>query len=300
MAVASTPVPAVDRAVSILRILSDRWDVPLTLSEISRETDIHKATCAAVLARLVEHRYIRRTQDKSYLLGPALVGLSFSYERSYPGFVMARAEMFALAERTGLGSSICAPDGDELVILDMAGDVAPQYLPSRIGRRLPLSPPLGTIFKAWSSPEDVLGWLSAMAEEFDLDFEHQVNVISTIRSRGYSLGSEQDFDIKLEAVVRRLEREDSDVAGISVALMLADKIRAYQSANEEPTTQSVDYIVGPVFDRQGDVVMSLQVFGAPGQIKGSKVPELADSLLAATRRVTAHIGGAPRTVASPS
>jgi DNA-binding IclR family transcriptional regulator len=293
--VVTTPVPAVDRAVSILRLMTDRWDEPKTLSEISRETSIHKATCAALLARLVAHGFVRRTADKSYRLGPELLSMAFGYARAHPGFTQARPEIFGLAERTGLGSSICVPDGDELVILDVAGDVQPTYLPTRIGRRIPFVPPLGNVFKAWSPPDEVESWLRQMATDYDLDLDQQVRVVSNIRSRGYSLGSEQDFDIKLDAVLRRLEREDSDAVGISVALMLADKIRAYRGASDDidDASKSVDYIVGPVFDHRGQAVMSIQLFGAPGQIPMSSVDKLAAELLAATRRITSTIGGAP-------
>jgi DNA-binding IclR family transcriptional regulator len=137
--VAATPVPAVDRGVAILQLLTERWDEPKTLSEISRETDIHKATCAALLGRLAAHGLVRRTPDKSYMLGPEMVRMAFGYARRHPGFTQARQEIFGLADRTGLGSSICIPDGDELVILDVAGDVQPTYLPTRVGRRLPFA-----------------------------------------------------------------------------------------------------------------------------------------------------------------
>jgi DNA-binding IclR family transcriptional regulator len=203
--------------------------------------------------------------------------------------------MFTLAYETGLTSSICVRDGEECVILDMAGDVQPAHLPSRIGRRIPLAPPLGTIFKAWGTPEEVHEWLTAMATHYELDFDSQVEVISTIRSRGYSLGGEQDFDIPLDAVVRRLERKDTDLTGISVALMLADKIRAYHAGSVDGD-RSVDYIVGPIFDHRGQVVMSLQLMGAPGQIQMRKVDALAQTLLAATKRITSQIGGAPQPV----
>jgi len=292
--VATTPVPAVDRSVSILGLLTERWDEPKTLSEISRKTEIHKATCAALLGRLVAHGFVQRTADKSYMLGPEMLTMAFGYARRHPGFTQARQEIFGLAERTRLGSSICTPDGDELVILDVAGDVQPTYLPTRIGRRLPFAPPLGNIFKAWSTPEEVREWLSQMAVDYDLSLDQQVSVVSNIRSRGYSLGSEQDFDIKLDAVMRRLERKDTDVAGISVALMLADKIRAYRGVHDEiDEARSTDYIVGPVFDHRGQVVMSIQLFGAPGEIPMSRVGSLAAELLAATCRITSVIGGIP-------
>jgi DNA-binding IclR family transcriptional regulator len=293
--VAVTPVPALDRGVSILHLLTERWDQPKTLSEISRETQIHKATCAALLGRLVAHGFVRRTPGKSYMLGPEMVRMAFGYARRHPGFTQARQEIFGLAKRTGLGSSICVPDGDELVILDVAGDVQPTYLPTRIGRRLPFAPPLGNIFKAWSSPEEVEKWLRQMASEYDLNLDQQVSVVSVIRSRGYSLGSEQDFDIKLDAVMRRLERKDTDLTGISVALLLADKIRAYRGGQGDIDNDagSADYIVGPVFDHRCQVTMSIQLFGAPGEIPMSKVEPLASELLAATRRITTSIGGAP-------
>jgi DNA-binding IclR family transcriptional regulator len=281
--------------VTILRLLAREWDNPMTLSEIARATEIHKATCAAVLASLVSHGCIRRMDGKCYVVGPEMVHIGFAYQRRYPPFAFARHEMFKLAEQTRLGTSICVPDGDELVILDMAGDLQPEHLPSRIGRRIPLAPPLGTIFKAWSSPDEVRSWLALMAKQYDLNFDDQVSVISNIRSRGYSLGSEQDFDIKLDAVIRRLGQEDTDLTSVSVALMLADKIRAYRDTDGvvESTTPFVDYIVGPVFDHRGKVVMSLQLFGAPGQIRRSEVQSLATVLLETTRRITLHISGGP-------
>jgi DNA-binding IclR family transcriptional regulator len=228
------------------------------------------------------------------MLGPEMGRRAFGYARRHPGFTQARQEIFVLAERTGLSSSICVPDGDELVILDVAGDVQPTYLPTRVGRRLPFAPPLGNVFKAWTPPAEMEKWLTQMASEFDLSLDQMASVVSNIRSRGYSLGSEQDFDITLDSVLRRLERNDTDLAGISVALMLADKIRAYRGTqSEDADSRSADYIVGPVFDHRGQVVMSIQLFGAPGEIPMSKVDVLATELLAATRRITTSIGGAP-------
>jgi DNA-binding IclR family transcriptional regulator len=150
------------------------------------------------------------------------------------------------------------------------------------------------MFKAWAPPDEVEKRLSQMAADYDLSLDQLVGVVSNIRSRGYSLGSEQDFDITLDTVMRRLERNDTDLASISVALMLADKIRAYRGIQGEgDDSRSADYIIGPVFDHRGQVTMSIQLSGAPGEIPMSKVALLADELLAATRRITTSIGGAP-------
>ena len=287
---ATTPVPAVDRAVKILQWLADSNGGPARLSDISRATEIHKATCAAVLARLVDHGYVHRSERNTFALGPEFVSMAFAYSRRHVAYLGARHEMFALASQTGLSASITVVDGDEMVVLDIAGDAFPQHLPQRVGRRIPLIPPLGTIFKAWADPEELDDWLRLTAAEFDLDYRDQIRVISEIRSRGYTLGSEQDFEIKLDSVMRRIEDQDLDDSALQVALMLADKLRAYRGGSEDGEGHSVDYIGGPIFGLDGRVVMSLQLFGAPGAIAKEAVPSLAETLLAATRRVTASLG----------
>lgn len=289
-----TPVPAVDRTMSILAFLRDSFDQPRSLSEIARGTDIHKATCAAVLARLVEHRWVLREPDKSYVLGPQLLSIANAYQRRHPGFALARQEIFNLAERTDLGTSICVAENDELVVLDIAGSVQPAYLPSRVGLHFAFAPPLGNVFKAWSAPDEIHAWFSTMADDYGLDLDAQIAAVSRIRARGYALGSEHDFDIALAAVVRRLERENGDPTRISPAAILAERIRAYRGDDAHATDaeQSVNIIIAPVFDHHGTVVMSIQLLGAPGQIPMSKVDALAARVVSSARRITASIGGA--------
>jgi DNA-binding IclR family transcriptional regulator len=285
--VSSTPVPAVDRAIAIVNFLADNPHASFSLSEIARRTGIHKATSVALLSRLTAHGFVVRDDSKHYSLGPASLGLSFQYSQRFPGFVDARAEMFRLADKLGLGSSICAIDTDELVILDVAGNLQPRHLPTRVGRRIPLVPPSGTVFKAWAGADEIKAWLSAMAERYELDESAQLQVIASIRARGYSLGSEQDFDIKLDTVLRKLESEDLDTRSVSMALMVADKLRGYRGSAGD----SVDYLVAPIFNSSGTVFMSLQLFGEPGQITRDQVEPLSVELLRATGRITRHIHG---------
>jgi hypothetical protein len=124
--------------------------------------------------------------------------------------------------------------------------------------------------------------------------------ISTIRTRGYSLGSEQDFDVHLEAALKRLAREDSDVRGLTVAMMVADKIRNYAgTAEEHGSDEPVNYIVGPVFGPDERVIMSFNLYGAPGQIRRRDVDGYAAELLKTTGRVTSAVRGvAPSALAN--
>lgn len=296
----ATPVPAIDRSMTILNYLAAKpLEEGVSLSRIARDVDIHKATAAAILAALTGYGLVRRTEDKLYRLGPEAVRLSHAYLRRHPGFGPANAEMVRLSEELGLSCMLSVVDGDEYVILEIVGDQHPSHLPVRPGMRMPLSPPAGSVFKVWGTPEEVDDWITRMAEEFGTDHESQLATIATIRARGYALGSEQDFDVQLESALRRLARHDDDSRGMSVAMMVADKIRNYDGAQDDEDAP-VNYIVGPIFGPDQRVVMSIQLFGAPGQIRRRDVERYGRRLLVATEAVTRTIGGIPATSVLPT
>jgi len=292
----ATPVPAVDRAAAILAYLSQRPQEPQSLSDTARATGIHKATCAAILGAMMSQGLVARTPDKRYAPGPWLVTLAHAYAERFPGVELARREIYALAAKVRLSCSICVLDGDEMVIVDIAGNQQPEHIATRVGKRFPLVPPLGTIFKVWESPEEIQDWMQRMEAEFEIPLDKQLEVISNIRSQGYSLSGEQDFHVELSAALRRIEREDSDVRGLAVAMMLADKIRqmrAITDDDEATPDEPVNYIVAPIFGPYHNVIMCLNLFGEPDQIHRRDVPKLAEQLLEVTGRVTSAIGGSP-------
>jgi DNA-binding IclR family transcriptional regulator len=292
----ATPVPAVDRAAAILDYLSLRPQEPQSLSDTARATEIHKATCAAILGALTGHGFVSRTADKRYALGPGLIGLAHGFAERFPGTQLARREMYGLSAELGLSASLCVLDGEEMVIVDIAGNQNPEHVATRIGKRFPLVPPLGTIFKVWEAPDEIQDWMARMEQEFEIPVDEQLEVISNIRSRGYSLSGEEDFHVELSAALRRIEREDSDVRGLTVAMMLADKIRQMRSisqSDEPDLDEPVNYIVAPIFGPYHNVVMCMNLFGEPDQMHRREVPELAKRLLDVTGRVAASIGGSP-------
>jgi DNA-binding IclR family transcriptional regulator len=292
----ATPVPAVDRAAAILGYLTQRPQEPQSLSDTARATDIHKATCAAILGALTNQGLVSRTADKRYALGPGLITLAYGYVERFPGAQIARREVYGLSARLGLSAAVCILDGDEMVIVDIAGNQRPEHIATRLGRRFPLVPPMGTIFKVWEASDQIQDWMHRMEAEFEIPLDKQLEVISNIRSQGYSLSGEQDFNVELSAALRRVQRQDSDVRGLAVAMMLADKIRQMSSINEydeRGPDEMVNSIVGPIFGPYHNVVMCINMYGNPDQIRRRDVPELAKHLLDAAGRVTAAIGGSP-------
>lgn len=289
----ATAVPAIDRAVAVLSFLRKRPFEGFTLSDIARETGVHKATCAAILTTMANHGMVSKSEPRKYTLGPELVGLSQAYRERYPAYTIGRSEIWNLAERTGVSCSAAVVDGDEVVILDIVGDTQPAHLASRIGLRVPLVPPNGTIFKAWGTADELNPWLDAMIRDFGGDRGQHVSAISAIRARGFSLGSEHDLHVELDEALRRLASVAGDPAGIEVAMMLVDKIRNYQGFGSRPGAddEPVNYLGGPVFGRDMRVVMSVNLFGRPGQIRRADVSKLGNELLATTTKITDMIGG---------
>jgi DNA-binding IclR family transcriptional regulator len=290
----ATAVPAVDRAASILAYLKERQFDAHSLSDIAHGTGIHKATCAAILTALANHKLVSRDGDTlRYTLGPELIGLAQAYREQHRAFTIGRAEMYRLAIDVGLSCSATVVDGSDLVTVDIFGDTRPSHMPHRIGRIVPFTPPNGTVFKAWSSPEEVELWLDEAERQGGGDRDKLLAAVGAIRARGYSLGSEHDFHVELDRALKYLSEHGGEANRASVAAVVADRIRRFQDAGIDPNSDEAYYtfLLGPVFDHDGRVVMSVNLFGDPGDIRARDLKRLGPRLLETTDAITRMVGG---------
>lgn len=74
-------VAAVDRALAIVAVLASGTS-SVTLSEISRATDLYKSTVLRLLTSLERAQYVSKLPDMGYVLGPMAYRLGMAYERS--------------------------------------------------------------------------------------------------------------------------------------------------------------------------------------------------------------------------
>lgn len=284
-----TAVPALDRTMQILELLRERPSEKLTLSDISRATGIHKATCASTLNTLASYAMVRRDESRRYSIGSQFVGLGHAFGAQYPAFVHGREEIVRLVGRTELSCAAIVQDGADLVILDMLGNAQPAHLHMRIGMRVPLVPPVGTIFKAWTPVDELDAWVDDMHAQFGGERTEYLASITELRARGFSLGGEHDFHLELESALRRATANTTDDRVFEVAMIVADKIRNYSNAKngDEP----VNSVIGPVFGPDGRVVMTLNLFGELGSVRQRDLPTIAPSLLESCVRITQRAGG---------
>lgn len=283
--------PAVERAVAVLNLLASRAGDRFTLSEIARDLDLNKATLHAILAGLTERGYlVRDPAKKTYGLGPALIALGNSALDSHPAVHYAVPEMRTLSDELGLDCVASAAIHDEIVILARAGTPRPFGIFVQPGQRLPLAPPLGTVFVAWSGPERIDRWLGRVGPNItDENVDRYRRAVETVRARGYSLGLEADAEGRLVRALR--SRGGRGRASLAEGV---EGLRNQEYAlNELDNSASyrLNHIGAPVFGPDGDVAIALFLIGFHDQLPAEDVPLYADKLRGAASRVTHAIGG---------
>lgn len=274
--------PSIDRTVALLNFLASHPDEAFSLSDLSRRVGIAKPTAHAMLAALTGAGYLlRHPGEKTYALGPALVAVgaaAAARELDLVGY--ARDEMRRLADELDVEVVASAAVGEEIVMLARAGEPEPFGVRLDVGQRLPLVPPLGTVFVAWSSPEDIDRWLRRVgASATESDLGRYRAAVDAVRRRGYLVG--------LEAAGR--ERTGGTPTADLVEELGHQEyvlLELEQAARYRPS-----HMAAPVFGSDGSVVLALTLIGFRGQLRVERVPEIGERLLDAARTVTKAIGG---------
>ena len=251
------PAPAATRAVDILSYLIAHPTQSFTLSELARHLRMNMASTHTVLAVLTAAGYVvRHPVRKTYALGPLLVAAGQAALERYPVIDVARDEIRKLSRQHGVELLVTAPAGDEIVALVRAGR-HPHGL--EVGRRVPLVPPLGSVFVAWGTAEEIEEWLSRAGPRADqASVERYRRSLRTVRERGYSVALQPLAAGALaDALVEIAERPtaaarrslDEVIGELGHGNYHLDDLEAAGASN-------VGMIAAPVFDQEGRAVLA--------------------------------------------
>jgi DNA-binding IclR family transcriptional regulator len=136
-------VPAVDRAVRLLRKLSAyEREIPqqpgMSASELSRELGISKSTLSALLATLERHGLVQRDLlTRRVRLGLGLVELAASVSTDVDVPQAARSHLVRLCRDSGETAILHLVDGDDVRIAERAEPDAQLKVVAPLGTRLP-------------------------------------------------------------------------------------------------------------------------------------------------------------------
>ncbi len=281
------PAPATERTVALLNFLAARPDEAFTLSELCRRLGLNKATAHAMVAALTDAGYLlRHPIERTYSLGPALVAVgNAAAARRFEVVDYARDEMRAVAEALDVQCVAAAALGDEMVILATSGQPPPLGAGVRVGDRVPLVPPLGTVYMAWSSPAEIDRWLRRLGPTAtEEELERYRRTVATARARGYSVALEPEARLRLARALRDRDDVDAvveDLGHEEYNLLELDRTTSYR----------VSVMTAPVFDADGHVALTLNLIGFRHPLPGAEVPAVGERLRDAGLNVTRTIHG---------
>jgi DNA-binding IclR family transcriptional regulator len=206
---------------------------------------------------------------------------------------VARPHMTELSTRLGVECVAIALVNSEVAVVASSGAPRTGRRLTRVGTRVPFSPPGGYVFAAWAPDPVVQAWVSRHARpDQDDDVDTHRRRLARIRERGFSLGlggaAHHHFGTAARAL-RRSETGDRPAALARLISILADD---YEPENlTESAAYPIETVTAPIFDEHGSVVLALVLYGSADTTAPTQVSRLTEPLLAAASAVTATIGG---------
>jgi DNA-binding IclR family transcriptional regulator len=274
---------AATRTIEILNFLAAHPAEQFTLSDLAKRLDVGVSSMHGILGVLSDAGYVERhPRLRSYRLGPSVVALGSAALEYHAAIDLARTAARELAGHVGLEVAVTAPAGDDIVILAHAGDHQARGIAVHVGQRVPLVPPLGSVFIAWGDAEP---WLARARDRASMRA-----VLDGVRARGYSIALEADARSGLGEALDRLADAPSDagLGGETLQGLVSELEHTdYQVVDLDPAkTYDLSMIAAPVFGTDGEVILSITLIGfAPG-LSAARVAQYGEQVRDAAVVVT--------------
>ena len=294
------PALAAARSMRVLSFLTVNPRTAFTLSELSAALDVSPASLSAILLAMTDAGYlVRHPRHKTYELGMAGVAVGNAAGMRHPVVELARAEMPALAAlgTACVGSAIM---GEDIAVLAITGRTTSSTREVHLGQRVPIVPPYGQVFLAWSPAATIERWLTGMDPDAG-EAESLLRSLAFTRALGFTVVLDTEAVAAVQHLFAELARRpwDEEVRA-RIRTAIVRQAGSYAVDALEPGREyRVDHMAAPVFGVDGSVVFALTVHGL-GARTGAELlrigREIADVGLTLTRAID---GRAPR-VESPS
>jgi DNA-binding IclR family transcriptional regulator len=203
---------ALARGLALLELVANSKE-PLTLSELSHDTNLPKSTLVRLLAVLSEMEYLVRVDERpSYRLGHKVQGLATSYLSRLDLSTATAAYLRPLAASTGQTANLGLLDGKQVLHACVAEPDRPLRFRTGVGARDDLyCTGLGKLLLSELPESDYPSRLPA--EPFEAHTETTLTTIESLtrdlrrtRRRGYALDdNERSMGLRCVAVGVRVE-----------------------------------------------------------------------------------------------
>jgi DNA-binding IclR family transcriptional regulator len=285
--------PPTARVIQILGLLSADPMRPIRLSEIAASLELNKATCSAVLAELTRAGWVERDDNtKAFALGRALATLGQAAQVANPLVRRARQALRAVtADASVSGGRLVARDGLNLVAIDRVADGSQQADPAAT---LPLAPPVGVGFLAWSPPSEIDEWFARSDGPMTVaDRRWFIRLFAHVRATGYVVTRLDDSTNQVKALLARIAEDPlGRAAGPALHRVSRQLLRdAHVIDADEEHQLLVSAVTIPIFGADGRPVLVMSVHPAHREVSSTAVLALGERLVEVGRAVTLDGGG---------
>jgi DNA-binding IclR family transcriptional regulator len=292
------PAPAVVRAVELLDFLTVNPTESFSMSELGRRLAINSASVHAILGVLERAGYVQRhPRHRTYQLGAALVVTGRAALQQHPAITTAADQIDALSAELDVEVLVTAIAGEWMMYVASAGRPQPTGPHFRVGQRVPCAPPYGSVHMAWSSPDEIDGWLDRARPALQPpQRERQLKTLAAIRDRGYAVGLDVGGANERVNEVAATLAADPGREDLRATLhrLLEDMNKVpYQIQDLVPgDAYDVSMISAPVLDPNGAVAVAITVAGLPKGLTAQQISDCAAALLRTSLSVSRRIHGA--------
>ncbi|MEB4210879.1 IclR family transcriptional regulator [Mycobacterium sp. 94-17] len=289
---APRPSPQTERVVNLFEQLAGDGRQGMSLAEVSRHLNVHKASCHSMLSELLRAGWLLRDPvRKTYHLGPALVRLGREAASRYPALVLARSAMAELSAATGAHCVAFSVSDDHSTVVDQVRSPHGGGHPMPIGTQFPHRPPYGASTVAWAGPEARERWLTTLPE--DVRDRYREAITAALR-RGYAVGLHLLPDMRLQELallVRSAEVRSTRLSRLAQELTdeLIHQEEWFPSSLDPDRTYVVSHIDSPILVRESRIALILSLVPSTEPMSGAQVTQLGTQLASATRRLSAAL-----------
>lgn len=181
---------------------------------------------------------------------------------------------------------------NELCLIGSYGRSRTTDIPTRVGQRVPFMPPMGGVFAAWGSPTEREHWLSQCRAGEGADRGLCLDMIASIRARGYAIGFGHERSRRWSQAAYRLSTGDPEMSLGDMRRLIAEVFEDYNPGElRQDQRHEFHFAQAPVFDAGGEVITGITVWGPEGTIPLSLVAHHTRRLVDAAARATRRLGG---------
>jgi DNA-binding IclR family transcriptional regulator len=278
------PAPSALRAVEIVRYLADHPGDVFAVADLARRVGQSRATCQAVLLALEPSSWVRRSEG-GYTLGAGLISVGAAAQRAAPIVALVRTAVRDLYGEVGSEVVGYLPAGDRLINISRVGPTVPLSVTMVEGQTFPLAPPYGLAFVAWDDTE-LERWIARSGNAGSRAQGRLRKAAAIVRELGYSVLLDPLARREFRLTVNELSEARRQLMGRALA---DDELLALDL--ESARSLRVSFLSAPVFGASNNVVALIGIVLGIDQY--ARVPELAASLLSASRQLSDRLGATP-------